>query len=332
MDPSSQYISLEMLDLTKQSDALQISSMFPKFQMHVIVQELILSDYDVNKTVDVLLNKTDEIVDNRASSSSTRSPVTTNQLPRSPSVKKTISNTSENTNKTKKSSPPSYEETLRMLNDDSAIISKSSSKKCTKISTEISKSNTKINPKIDSKPNKSYPKFTTVQNKQLILLPLPDDFLRLNISNTISDVSIKISQDTTQHATNSQTIDSPTHFRLSEVRTISSPPFQTPFSNNNSSNTVFSNNISSNNNSSNTTSRSSKNSHICSPECPNSHRYEALPPPRNEIKTNPEPTMCPTNLDLEPPPAPLPRHPTPQCTNSKPEFSNSKDEGWQRFD
>ena len=168
MDPSSQYISLEMLDLTKQSDALQISSMFPKFQMHVIVQELILSDYDVNKTVDVLLNKTDEIVDNRASSSSTRSPVTTNQLPRSPSVKKTISNTSENTIKTKKSSPPSYEETLRMLDDDSAIISKSRSKKCTKISTEISKSNTKINPKIDSKSNKSYPKFTTVQNKQLI--------------------------------------------------------------------------------------------------------------------------------------------------------------------
>lgn len=230
-----------------------------------------------------------------------------------------------------------------MLNDDPESVSKSSSKNCTTINTDISKTTAENNSKSKSKPNKSYPKFTTVQNKQLILLPLPDDFLRLNISNTNSnsDVRITISHDT-RHDTNSQPLDSPTHFRLSEVRTTSS---STPFlnnisSNNNSSNNNSSNTTSANTNSTNTTSSnnpSSKNSHVCSPECPNSHRYEALPSPKNENKTRPEPTLCLTNLALEPPPAPLPRHPTPQCTpaacnNSKPEFANSKNDGWQRFD
>merc|ERR1712014_120823 len=101
-------------------DALQISTMFPKFQMHVIVQEYILTNYDVNATIDGLLNKTDEIVDNRSSSSSMK-------------VK----------NKSKKA-PPSYDESIK-LQGSSPSSSPKSDNKSTKKSKTDSTTNTTTN-------------------------------------------------------------------------------------------------------------------------------------------------------------------------------------------
>ena len=292
--PSNQYISLEMLDLSKQHDALQISSMFPKFQMHVIVQELILNDFDVNSTIDTLLNKKDEIIDNRASSSSNRS---SQQVPRPISP---YDDPAQNI-----ASPPSYEDTVKQQQ------SKNSNKKPSKrISSKNKSSEQKSSRQKSSNKDKNF-NFTTVNNKKLLLLPLPDDFLRIkptsSSSSTNSTMNILVPPPNIT-VTDNSTIDSPTHFRLSDVQT------------------GIVNNISSNSNNSN-------QCHACNSNCIHSHRYAPLPTPESKQSQN----------EKNPVPLPLPRDPcTPSTSNTnnsssttartKPELPNSKNSGWQRFD